>query len=146
MRGARITITLLGSRLRLVCLDGCRKTCKPPSPIGAASEIPICGLATTYVDIVGHADWIAEKLAEIWNGADPEPLLDRYDRQRRLTAIEYVQAQSIANKRMLEECDPAKRKANLDNLRAIAADPDKHLDFVRRSSLIAMLEKSRTIQ
>ena len=89
---------------------------------------------------------VAEKLAEIWNGADPEPLLDRYDRQRRLTAIEYVQAQSIANKRMLEESDPAKRKANLDNLRAIAADPDKHLDFVRRSSLIAMLEKSRTIQ
>ncbi|MSP80868.1 MAG: hypothetical protein EXR02_07380 [Rhodospirillales bacterium] len=88
----------------------------------------------------------AEKLAEIWNGADPESLLDRYDRQRRLTAIEYVQAQSIANKRMLEERDPAARKANLDNLRAIAADPDKHLDFVRRSSLIAMLEKSRTIQ
>ena len=26
---------------------------------------------------------VAEKLAEIRNGADPEPLLDRYDRQRR---------------------------------------------------------------
>jgi 3-(3-hydroxy-phenyl)propionate hydroxylase len=88
----------------------------------------------------------ADKLAEIWNGADPDPLLERYDRQRRLTAIEYVQAQSIANKRMLEERDPASRKANLDNLRAIAADPDKHLDFVRRSSLIAMLEKSKAIQ
>ena len=89
---------------------------------------------------------VAEKLAEIWNGAEPDPLLDRYDRQRRLTAIEYVQAQSIANKRMLEERDSATRKANLDSLRSIAADPDAHLDFVRRSSLIAMLEKSRTIQ
>jgi 3-(3-hydroxy-phenyl)propionate hydroxylase len=87
----------------------------------------------------------AEKLADIWNGAEPDELLDRYDRQRRLTAIEYVQAQSIANKRMLEERDPATRKANLDNLRSIAADPDKHLEFVRRSSLIAMLEKSKTI-
>lgn len=48
---------------------------------------------------------VAEKLAEIRNGAEPDPLLDRYDRQRRLTAIEYVQAQSIANKRMLEERD-----------------------------------------
>ena len=44
---------------------------------------------------------LAAKLAQIWRGADADPLLDRYDRQRRLTAIEFVQAQSIANKKML---------------------------------------------
>lgn len=89
---------------------------------------------------------LAEKLVQIWNGADPEPLLDRYDRQRRLTAIEYVQAQSIANKRTLEERDPAVRQANLDRLRRVAADPDQHRDFCLRSSLIAMARKADEIQ
>jgi 3-(3-hydroxy-phenyl)propionate hydroxylase len=89
---------------------------------------------------------LAEKLVQIFNGADPEPLLDRYDRQRRLTAIEYVQAQSIANKRTLEERDPVVRDANLARLRATAADPEEHRAFVLKSSLIAMYRKSEAIQ
>lgn len=89
---------------------------------------------------------LADKLAQIWKGADPEPLLARYDRQRRLTAIEYVQAQSIANKRTLEERDPKVREANLANLRKMAADPKQHRDFVLRSSLIAMYRKAETIE
>ena len=88
---------------------------------------------------------LADKLAQIWKGADPEPLLARYDRQRRLTAIEYVQAQSIANKRTLEERDPTVRAANLENLRRTAADPALHREFVLRSSLIAMWRKAETI-
>jgi 3-(3-hydroxy-phenyl)propionate hydroxylase len=89
---------------------------------------------------------LAEKLAQIWNGVDPGPLLDRYDRQRRLTAIEYVQAQSIANKRTLEERDPDKRRQALDNLRRMAADPKQHHEFVRKSSLIAMLKRADAIE
>jgi 3-(3-hydroxy-phenyl)propionate hydroxylase len=89
---------------------------------------------------------IADKLVSIWRGADADALLDRYDRQRRLTAIEYVQAQSIANKRTLEERDAEKRRQNLDNLRRMADDPKQHLDFVRRSSLIAMLRSAEAIE
>jgi 3-(3-hydroxy-phenyl)propionate hydroxylase len=89
---------------------------------------------------------LADKLAQIWRGAAPDALLDRYDRQRRLTAIEYVQAQSIANKRTLEERDPDKRKQILDNMRRTAADPKLHRDFVRRSSLIAMLRSAEAIE
>jgi 3-(3-hydroxy-phenyl)propionate hydroxylase len=89
---------------------------------------------------------LADKLADIWRGAEAGPLLARYDRQRRLTAIEYVQAQSIANKKTLEERDPKVRAANLENLRRMAADPKAHRDFVMRSSLLAMLRKSETIE
>ena len=88
---------------------------------------------------------LAEKLSAIWHGADPEPLLARYDRQRRLTAIEYVQAQSIANKRMLEERDPDLRRQTLDTLRATADDPEAHHELVLRSSLIAMKRKADEI-
>jgi 3-(3-hydroxy-phenyl)propionate hydroxylase len=87
----------------------------------------------------------ANKLAQIWRGGAPDALLDRYDRQRRLTAIEYVQAQSIANKRTLEQRDPGERRQALDNMRRIAGDPRLHRDFVRRSSLIAMLRSAEAI-
>ena len=88
---------------------------------------------------------LADKLGQVWRGADPEPLLARYDRQRRLTAIDYVQAQSIANKKTLEEREPAQRQAALDNLRRIAGDPAAHREFVLRSSLIAMFRKAAEI-
>ncbi len=88
---------------------------------------------------------LAEKIGQIWRGAEPDPLLDRYDRQRRLTAIEYVQAQSIANKRVLEERDPDKRRQNLDNLRRVAEDRKLHHEFVRKSSLLAMLQSAEAI-
>jgi 3-(3-hydroxy-phenyl)propionate hydroxylase len=89
---------------------------------------------------------LARKLVEISQGADPDELLDRYDRQRRLTAIEYVQAQSIANKKLLEEKDPNVRSASLDELRRIHGDAKRHLDYVKRASLISMWEKSEAIQ
>lgn len=88
---------------------------------------------------------VADKLEAIWNGAAPDPLLDRYDRQRRVTATEFVQAQSIANKRTLEERDPETRRENLDALRRTAADRDAHLAFVRRASLITMLQRAEEI-
>ena len=89
---------------------------------------------------------LARKLIEIDRGGDEDALLARYDRQRRLTAIEYVQAQSIANKRLLEEKDPAVRAERLDDLHKIVADPQKHLEYVKRAALISMWEKSEQIE
>ena len=89
---------------------------------------------------------LARKLIDIANGGDADALLDRFDRQRRPTAIEYVQAQSIANKRLLEEKDPAVRSERLNELRKIQDDPARHFDFVKRASLISMWEKSEQIE
>jgi len=88
---------------------------------------------------------LAAKFIEIRDGAEAEPLLARYDRQRRLTAIEFVQAQSIANKRTLEESDPRVRQENIDSIRRQAEDEDLARDYVRRSSLLAMWRKSESI-
>ena len=85
---------------------------------------------------------LARKLIEIAKGGDADALLDRFDRQRRPTAIEYVQAQSIANKRLLEEKDRG-RSERLSELRRIQDDPARHLDFVKRASLISMWERVR---
>ena len=53
---------------------------------------------------------LAGKLAKVIHGEAGEELLDLYSRQRRHAAVKYVQAQTIANKRLMEERDPAVRQ------------------------------------
>ena len=50
---------------------------------------------------------LADKLALIVRGEAEEAELDSYERQRRHVAVKHTQAQTIRNKRMLEERDPA---------------------------------------
>lgn len=88
---------------------------------------------------------LAAKLAAIWRGEGDEALLDRYDRQRRPMAEKYVQAQSIRNKEMLGESDPETRRRRFDELRRTADDPDAARAYLRRSSLIAMVEEADAI-
>jgi 3-(3-hydroxy-phenyl)propionate hydroxylase len=64
---------------------------------------------------------VADKLAQIWAGAD-DRLLDRYDRQRRTVSIEAVQQQTNRNHQLISERDPAIRKKSLDAMRRTAAD------------------------
>jgi 3-(3-hydroxy-phenyl)propionate hydroxylase len=66
----------------------------------------------------------------------PEAQLDLYSLQRRTVATEYVQEQSIANKKRLEAKDEETRRRNLDDLRAIAADPARARQFLLRTSMI----------
>ena len=61
---------------------------------------------------------LADKLARVIHGEAGDELLDLYSRQRRHAAVKYVQAQTIANKRLMEERDPAVRKKNFEELRA----------------------------
>ena len=62
--------------------------------------------------------------------------LDEYERRRRPLNIEYVQQQTIANKRRLEEREPAQRAARFAELRAMADDAKKHEAFLMRASLL----------
>jgi len=66
-----------------------------------------------------------------------ERIRNLYDLQRRTVAIEFVQEQSIANKKRLEARDPEVRKRNLGELRASAADPKSARQFLLRTSMIA---------
>ena len=66
----------------------------------------------------------------------PAAILDNYDRFRRPLNVEYVQQQTIANKKRLEEKDPAQRAQSNDALRKTAADPAAHRGYLLRASLI----------
>jgi 3-(3-hydroxy-phenyl)propionate hydroxylase len=83
-------------------------------------------------------------LEEVSRGADAD-LLDRYERRRRPLNMRYVQEQTVANKRRLEESDPAAREAHLDELRAISEDPARMRAFLRRTSLLESVSESQGI-
>ncbi len=74
-----------------------------------------------------------------------EERLDRYQRRRRTLNAEFIQEQTINNKKRLEEKDPAARQRRLDELRATESDPVKQKAFLMRSSLIASVRRASTI-
>jgi 3-(3-hydroxy-phenyl)propionate hydroxylase len=82
------------------------------------------------------AGCLAEVLAEVMLGGGPDGLLDLYDLRRRTVACEFVQQQSIANKKRLEERDPDTRQRNLDELRALAADRVRARQFLLGTAMI----------
>ena len=71
--------------------------------------------------------------------------LDRYDRQRRLIALEHVQAQTIRNKRDLEASDGEDQKRFRSRMKQVADDPHLTREFLRTASMIASLERAAEI-
>ena len=88
---------------------------------------------------------LADKLARILRREVEEIELDRYERQRRHIAVKHTQAQTIRNKRLLEERDPAVRRRNHDELRRSAEDPELARKFLLRASLIESLREAEQI-
>jgi len=88
---------------------------------------------------------LAEKLVGILRGETDADVLDRYERQRRHVALQHTQAQTMRNKRLLTEKDPAVRRKNHDELRRTAEDPKLARAFLLRSSLIESLREAEQI-
>jgi 3-(3-hydroxy-phenyl)propionate hydroxylase len=88
---------------------------------------------------------LAEKLAGVLLDGAPHRLLDLYDLQRRTVAVEFVQQQSIENKRRLEERDPELRREKLRELGDMAADPVRARQFLLRTSMITMQRRAASL-
>ncbi|MFT8243702.1 FAD-dependent oxidoreductase [Roseomonas sp. BN140053] len=104
---------------------------------------PIGGLGLNF-GIHDAMDLVDTLCGVVLDGADPA-LLDGYERRRRTLNIEFVQAQTVDNKKRLEEKDPAQRQQRLDELAAIAADPARHKAFLLRTSLIGSVRQAATM-
>ena len=89
---------------------------------------------------------LVETLDQVIQGKAGEDLLDRYTRRRRTLNIEFVQEQTILNKKRLEERDPEARRRRFDELRAIADNPAQHKEFLLRTSLLASVRKARAME
>jgi 3-(3-hydroxy-phenyl)propionate hydroxylase len=92
-----------------------------------------CGIHEAW-DLAGLLDKVIRREAD-------ESSLDEYEQRRRPLNIKYVQEQTVANKKRLEERDPVQREKRFDELRRMAGDPQAHKAFLMRASL---LESSRS--
>ena len=84
---------------------------------------------------------LTERLADVWNGKSGVAELEHFDRQRRLVTLEYIETQSIMNKRNLESDGEEFGRA----LWHIAADSGRTYDYLLRVSMIASLRRAREL-
>ena len=78
---------------------------------------------------------LAEKLSAVINEGADDGQLDLYSRQRRHAAVSYVQAQTIANKKLMEERDAQARAQKFAELRRISETAESARAYMRRAAL-----------
>jgi 3-(3-hydroxy-phenyl)propionate hydroxylase len=109
---------------------------------GDAAHInnPLGGLGLNFG--IHDAIELSELLGRVIRQEVPAQMLDHYDRHRRPLNLEYVQQQTIENKKRMEDKNPKVRAANFDELRKVAADPAAHRAYLLRASLIESVRRS----
>jgi 3-(3-hydroxy-phenyl)propionate hydroxylase len=80
-------------------------------------------------------------IAVLQNGADAS-ILDRYERQRRPIAEEEIIQQAHRNRTRMQERDPARRRAMLEELQRTIDDPPKLKAYLLKSSMIEGLRRA----
>lgn len=99
----------------------------------------LCGDAAHVNNPIGGLG-LNSGIHEAWHLAnllkEKNPDLDAYERLRRPLNIKYVQEQTIANKKRLEEREPAQRAKRFAELRETAEDPKRHKAFLMRAALL----------
>ncbi|HKA80451.1 MAG TPA: FAD-dependent monooxygenase [Xanthobacteraceae bacterium] len=84
---------------------------------------------------------LTSRLIEVWSGRKSEAELDRYDRQRRHVTLEYIEKQSMENKRNLEGAGNEFQQ----KLQHVAADHRRTYDYLLRVSMIASLRRAEEL-
>ena len=88
-----------------------------------------------------HDAWnLCGRLVKIFaQGRDADAELAHFDRQRRATMNEFVQQQTIKNKRMMEEGPKLALRHEWEEMRTTNADPELRRAFMRRQSMMQCL-------
>jgi len=86
-----------------------------------------------------------DRLARVWRGEADDAELDLYSRQRRKAQLDFVQQQTIRNKKELEERDPAQRRRNLDELKRTGDTPALARAYLRKATLIDSVEAAAAV-
>ena len=84
---------------------------------------------------------LTSRLVDVWHGSEADIELERYDGQRRLVTLEYIEKQSIQNKRNLE----SDGIEFAHSLAEIAADAGRSYDYLLRVSMIASLRRAHEL-
>ena len=82
---------------------------------------------------------LSEKLGKVIRGEADDTLLSLYSRQRHKAATDFIQCQTIANKKMMEDKDRFSPQARFEKLRRISDDKKLSRAYLRRAQLIDSL-------
>jgi 2-polyprenyl-6-methoxyphenol hydroxylase-like FAD-dependent oxidoreductase len=85
---------------------------------------------------------LSEKLIAVLQGGADDGLLDRYERQRRPIAEEEIIQQAHRNRTRMQERDPARRRAMLEDMQRMIDDPVKLKAYLMKSSMIDGLRRA----
>jgi 2-polyprenyl-6-methoxyphenol hydroxylase-like FAD-dependent oxidoreductase len=85
---------------------------------------------------------LCEKLIDVLQDGADDSLLDRYERQRRAIAEEEIIQQAHRNRTRMQERDPARRRAMLEELQRTTDDPAKLKAYLLKSSMIDGLRRA----
>ena len=88
---------------------------------------------------------LAQKMAAVWHGREPESHLALYEAQRRPIALDYVNTHTIRNKQNLEASTPEAQAAFRAMLAEVSADREKSRAYLRRTAMIASLAEAANI-
>ena len=99
-----------------------------------------------------HDAWnLCQKLVEILSparlkGRDyADTLLERFDRQRRMTMNNFIQAQTIQNKKMMEEKTEEFLSAEWERLKTVHQDDDLRYEFLLKQSMTQSVRDADSI-
>ena len=93
-----------------------------------------------------HDAWnLAEKLDGIINHNKDKDLLDLYDRQRRTVMNDFIQKQTIRNKKMIEETGDIKFSSEWMRMRNLHENENKRREYMLRQSMTQSLINEATI-
>jgi 3-(3-hydroxy-phenyl)propionate hydroxylase len=76
-------------------------------------------------------------------GADAEPLLEAFDAERRAITHEFIQRQTIRNKKMLETNSAKAQKGYAAELKAILADDRRRREFLLNQSMLNNVTRNK---
>jgi 2-polyprenyl-6-methoxyphenol hydroxylase-like FAD-dependent oxidoreductase len=88
---------------------------------------------------------LARAFADSLHDGAHDAALDLYDRRRRPIARDEIMAQADRNRARMRERDPARRRALLADLQAIAADPARLRAHLLRTSMIEGLRRAQAV-
>ena len=80
------------------------------------------------------------------NGDDSVDLLDKYDRQRRTIMNNFIQAQTIRNKKMIEEDQQSSQQNEWQDMRRVQGDNEARRKFMLRQSMVQSLRDEAEIE
>jgi len=88
---------------------------------------------------------LCEKMIKVVNDGASEDLYDLYDRQRRQATVDFIQAQTIQNKKNIEQDGADSGLKRIAELKKMSVDKEQAVAFLRRNNMFDAVERSLAI-